>query len=404
MAQDYENAIIKTVKSILPAVVSISVAKEEKVLEEEIFSRIFRAPGYAPIYPEDIESEIKKAPHDEKGRVQLGGGSGFLASSDGLVLTNKHVVMDPNASYSVMASDGKIYEAAVLARDPINDIAILKIPAKNLPVVKLGSSENVELGQTVVAIGNALGQFQNSVSTGIISGLSRLITATTDFSGHQERLRGLIQTDAAINPGNSGGPLVALDAKAVGINSAIVFGAQNIGFAIPIERAKQALEEIKKYGRIRKPFLGVRYLILNPGLKTKFHLPLEKGALIVNEGVPGDEAVIAGSPAEKAGLKEFDVIISCNQKSVTEKETLEDILSESQVGDKISIRVLRQGKEFDAELTLQEFKSVLLTRFILPNQSFDKIADEIGDKGGGAADQKHFQTREKPFSFGENSS
>ncbi|MEK9209551.1 MAG: trypsin-like peptidase domain-containing protein [Patescibacteria group bacterium] len=358
MAQDYENAIIKTVKSILPAVVSISVAKEEKVLEEEIFSRIFRAPGYAPIYPEDIESEIKKAPHDEKGRVQLGGGSGFLASSDGLVLTNKHVVMDPNASYSVMASDGKIYEAAVLARDPINDIAILKIPAKNLPVVKLGSSENVELGQTVVAIGNALGQFQNSVSTGIISGLSRLITATTDFSGHQERLRGLIQTDAAINPGNSGGPLVALDAKAVGINSAIVFGAQNIGFAIPIERAKQALEEIKKYGRIRKPFLGVRYLILNPGLKTKFHLPLEKGALIVNEGVPGDEAVIAGSPAEKAGLKEFDVIISCNQKSVTEKETLEDILSESKVGDKISLRVLRQGKEFDAELTLQEFKSV----------------------------------------------
>jgi serine protease Do len=225
-------------------------------------------------------------------------------------------------------------------------------------MVKLGNSRTLELGQTVIAIGNALGQFQNSVSTGIVAGLSRLITATTDMSGHQERLRGLIQTDAAINPGNSGGPLVNLEGEAIGINSAIVFGAQNIGFAIPIENAKKDLEEIAKHGRIRRPFLGVRYLILNPQLKARFHLPLDKGALIINEGIPGDVAIVKGSPAEKAGLKEFDVIIQCNKKPITEKQTLEDIISQFKVGDKVSLEVLRKGKKFNADLVLQEFQNV----------------------------------------------
>jgi S1-C subfamily serine protease len=201
-----------------------------------------------------------------------------------------------------------------------------------------------------------LGEFQNTVSTGVVSGLSRLITAITDPAGHQERLRGLIQTDAAINPGNSGGPLVDLRGEAIGINSAVVFGAQNIGFAIPIEQAKKDLSEIKTHGRIRRPFLGISYILLNKGLKEKFNLPVDHGALIINEGVPGDVAVAPGSPADKIGLKEFDVILSCNRKKITEKETLEDILSSYSVGDRVELNIFRNNKEFAAAITLQEFR------------------------------------------------
>ena len=174
------------------------------------------------------------------------------------------------------------------------------------------------------------------------------------MSGRQERLRGLIQTDAAVNPGNSGGPLVDLNGKAIGINAAIVFGAQNIGFAIPIDRAKKDLEEIKIHGRIRRPFLGIRYLVLNKKIQEQFGLPLDHGALIINEGIPGDTAIIPGSASDKAGLKEFDIILTCNNKKITENETLEDILSSHAVGDKIELEILRNKKKINARLALEE--------------------------------------------------
>ena len=359
---DYQRQIIATVKKILPAVVSIAASKDITALEEQLYSESLHLG--IPLYREDIESRLEQLPHDEKGRVQLSGGSGFLINPDGIVLTNKHVVLDPTAIYSVITSDAKKYEAMVLARDPINDIAILKINTKNinLPVVELGSSKNLELGQTVIAIGNALGQFQNTVSTGVISGLSRLISAITDLSGHQERLRGLIQTDAAINPGNSGGPLVDLEGKAIGINAAVVFGAQNIGFAIPIDRAKKDLEEIKTYGRIRRPSLGIRYIILNRKLQNRFRLPLDYGALIINESVPGDVAIIPGSPADKAGLKEFDIILTCNKRKISEKETLEDILAPCAVGDKIELEILRNKQKFVIAVTLEEMRRVYIPK------------------------------------------
>ncbi|KKU47897.1 MAG: protease Do [Candidatus Woesebacteria bacterium GW2011_GWF2_46_8] len=333
-----ESVVIKVAEDVSPSVVTVSVeTPERRILEFSPFGGFTqRIQGGEP---QDI-------------------GTGFIVSADGLIVTNKHVVSVTDASYKVIGKDNKEYEVKEISRDPSNDIAILKIEATGLVPVELGDSSNLKAGQFVIAIGTALGEFRHTVTTGVISGLGRGITAGSAFEGYVERLDDVIQTDAAINPGNSGGPLLNSAGQVIGVNVAVAQGAQNIGFAIPIERAKQALEEIKKYGRIRRPFLGIRYLILNPGLKARFHLPLEKGALIVNEGVPGDEAVIAGSPAEKAGLKEFDVIVSCNQKPITEKETLEDILSEFQVGDKISIRVLRQGKEFDAEFILQEFKSV----------------------------------------------
>ena len=353
MFMDYENQIISAVRKVMPAVVNVVVAKD---LEEVTKELPFDPSQLNPYEQAMLEDKLRHAPRDEDGRIKVGGGSGFIISSEGVILTNKHVVTEPHAAYSILTTDGKKHSTKVLSFDPINDIAILKIDGKNLPTVPLARSPKLELGQTVIAIGNALGEFSNSVSTGVVSGLSRLITATTDMMGHQEKLRGLIQTDAAINPGNSGGPLINMEGEAIGINAAIVFGAQNIGFAIPIERARRDLEEIKKFGHIRRPFLGIRYLILNPAIQQHFQLPIDHGALIVNEGVPGDVAVIPGSAADKAGFKEFDVVLTCNDKKISEEVTLDDILAEHTIGDTITMKLLRNGKEISSKLTLEEFK------------------------------------------------
>lgn len=312
-----------------------------------------------PHSEEFLQYEIDHAPKDDQGRIKVGGGSGFFISADGLILTNRHVVTDVHAKYSVVTDGEKKFDAVVQARDPINDVAILKIVSNGgFPFIKLGETKDLKLGQTVVAVGNALGEFQNTVSTGVVSGLSRFIQAGSDMMGHQERLRGLIQTDAAINPGNSGGPLVNLNGEVIGINVAVVFGAQNIGFAIPIERAKKDLEEIQKFGRIRRPYLGVRYMLLNKFLKDRFKLPIDYGALVINEGAPGDFAVIPNSPAAKAGLKEFDVITGCEGKEISEKETLEDMLSSHEIGDEIELKIYREGNEKTASLKLAEFMQV----------------------------------------------
>lgn len=360
---EHEKKITEAVQKVLPAVVSITITKEVKDITKDLPLDFFRLPHYQ----EFLEHEIEHAPKDDKGRIKVGGGSGFFVSKDGLILTNRHVVMDKHAVYSILAPPAspagggdKNYEAAVLARDPINDVAILKIKgeAGEVPFINTGVTKNLKLGQSVIAVGNALGEFQNTVSTGVISGLSRFISAASDVMGHQERLRGLIQTDAAINPGNSGGPLVNLEGEAVGINVAVVFGAQNIGFAIPIERAKKDLEEIQKFGRIRRPFLGVRYLLLNKFLKERFGLPIDHGALVINEGIPGDLAVVPQSPADKAGLKEFDVITHCGGKEISEKETLEELLAQHEIGDAVELKVFRQGKELPIKLQLEEHRKV----------------------------------------------
>jgi len=351
---DYQTQIINAIKKGMPAVVSITVSKEMEDIAKEL---PFDIESLNPYDQEILKERMRQAPKDEHGRVKVGGGSGFLVSSNGVILTNKHVIMDPHASYSVLASNGKKYDTKVTSYDPINDIAILKIDDKNLPTISLDTSGKLELGQSVIAIGNALGEFANSVSTGVVSGLSRLISATTDMMGHQEKLRGLIQTDAAINPGNSGGPLINLNGEAIGINVAVVFGAQNIGFAIPVARAIKDLEEIKKYGHIRRPFVGVRYVTLNKALQEHFRLPIDHGALVINEGAPGDVAVIPGSPAEKAGLKEFDVILSCEEKIINEETTLEDHLSETNIGDVLKLKIFRKGKGGEVNLTLEEFKT-----------------------------------------------
>ncbi|MBI2635040.1 MAG: trypsin-like peptidase domain-containing protein [Parcubacteria group bacterium] len=347
-----KSPIIKLVKKCAPAVVSIVIAKDLPKLEN--FPDFF---PFLPFNPAELYKQIPPEMFDEHGRVKIGGGSGFIISEDGFVLTNKHVVVDPKADYTVVTNNGAKHHAKVVARDPINDVAVLKFEGKSQPYIELGDSTNLELGQTAIAIGNALGQFQNTISSGIVSGLSRNISAQTEVGGQKQELRGVIQTDAAINPGNSGGPLVDINGEAIGINSAVVFGAQNIGFAIPINAAKKALADIKKYGRIRAPFLGLRYILIDPVLKMRHNLPVDYGALVVPEATPGDYGVLHNSPAEKAGIEEHDIILEVDNKKVTKDLPLSDIIQAHEVGDKLGLKLLRRGgKELETTIVLEEMK------------------------------------------------
>lgn len=339
-----ENSpITKVIKKVLPAIVSVTVSKYLTVFESPLNSSPFGFEEYFMI------------PKGQK-KIKIGGGSGFIVESSGVILTNRHVVVDPQAEYVVILNDDRKFSAEVLARDAINDVAILKINEKNLPVIELGDSSSLELGQTAIAIGNTLGTFKNTVSTGVVSGLSREIMAGDAFTQKVTKLRGLIQTDAAINPGNSGGPLIDIDGKAIGVNAAMIFGAENIGFALPINIAKKDLDDLKKYGKIRQPFLGIRYVLLSKEMQKKSNLPTSKGALIIPETAPDGIAVIPDSPAGKAGLKENDIILEIENEKISIKNSLEDILQKFKVGDQINLKVLRSNKEMIFKIILADKK------------------------------------------------
>ena len=238
---DYEDKIISAVKSASPAVVAITVSKNVPIIEQCPYNPFSNLP---PEFQQFFGRDIQFYQPCQKGTKlqEVGGGSGFIISNDGLILTNKHVVSDTAAEYTVFTNDGKKYPAKILARDPNIDIAVMKIDAINLPKVKLGNSDSIQVGQAAIAIGNALGEFRNTVSVGIVSGLSRDITASG--GGVSESITGVIQTDASINLGNSGGPLLNLRGEVIGVNTAMVQGAQNIGFSIPINQVKEIISNI----------------------------------------------------------------------------------------------------------------------------------------------------------------
>lgn len=348
--KSHEDQVVSVIKDIMPTVVSIVVGKDyDEILRKQPYQLVVPFnEQYGAIMPED------ELPHTKDGKIRIGGGSGFIIDPSGLILTNKHVVVDPEAEYLVALGSEDTHKARVLARDPLNDVAVLKIEKTGLPAIPIGNSDRVQLGQTVLAIGTALGEFQNTVSLGIISGLSRFLDAITDMEGHSERLRGLIQTDAAINPGNSGGPMVNLDGEVVGINTAVVFGAQNIGFAIPINKAHRDLEELKRHGRIRRPFLGVRYMLVNELVKKRFGLTVDHGALVLREGIPGRPAVVSESPAAKAGLAEGDIITAINGTNISRETGIEDVLENIELGSAIRIDVLREGKPVALDCKAEE--------------------------------------------------
>jgi S1-C subfamily serine protease len=331
-----EEKIIQAVKDVSPAVVSIIISKDLPIFEEYYtspFKEFFGAPF-----------EFKIPQYRQKGteKKEIGGGTGFIISKDGIIITNKHVVLDKEADYTVLTNDGKKFPAEVLARDPVQDLAIIKIKGNNLPVAKLGNSSALQLGQTVIAIGNALGEFRNTISVGVISGLGRTISASG--GGLVETLEDVIQTDAAINKGNSGGPLLNLKGEVMGINTATVVSAQNIGFAIPVNKAKKDIEQVKKSGKIVYPFLGVRYVLITEKIQKENNLSVDYGALII-KGKGGESAIFPESPAEKAGLKEYDIILEFNGEKITTDNSLAKIIMKYNSGDEVTLKILRDGKE-----------------------------------------------------------
>jgi len=338
-------SIVEIAKRTCPAVITIVVSKDLPKVEG-FYMFPFGGKDY-------MMPKLNQMGASEK--TQIGGGSGFIVSKDGYILTSNHVVADTTAEYTIILEPKIKYPAKILARNPINDVAVLKIEAKDLPCLELADSNKIEIGEEVVAIGNALGEFHDTLSAGIVSGLSRYITAISGLTQQAENLRGLIQTDAAINPGNSGGPLVNRQGKVIGVNTAMVMGAQNIGFAIPINYAKKDLEEVKKYGKIIMPFLGVKYVLLSKEMAEANKLPVEDGALVVRETL-GESPVIKGSPAEEAGVKEFDIILECNNEKITLKNPLAHILEKCKVGGKTPLKILREGKEIVLEAVLEEKK------------------------------------------------
>ncbi|MCX6806706.1 MAG: trypsin-like peptidase domain-containing protein [Candidatus Berkelbacteria bacterium] len=339
---------LPTKESKQGAVESITGGKTEKVTVEESSAVIDTAKKVSP----SVVSILTTANvMDFFGDVaqQKGGGSGFVITSDGLILTNKHVV-DGATDLTVITRDGKNYKAQVKGTDPLNDLAIISVDAKNLSVVDLGDSDKLEIGQHVIAIGNALGQFQNTVTTGVISAKGRTFTA------EGERLENMLQTDAAINPGNSGGPLVNIKGQVIGINSAIAVGAENIGFAIPINTAKYAIESYQKNGKIIRPYIGIRYVPITKETASVNNLPVDYGVLVHSGSSYDQPAVVSGSPAQKAGLKDGDIITAINDQKINDDKTLNSILLQYHPNDTIELTVSRNGKETKMKLTLGEQK------------------------------------------------
>lgn len=275
-------------------------------------------------------------------------GSGFIVSSDGLIVTNKHVVGDVGVKYQVITSNDKQYNVQQVYRDPLNDIAVLKIdpnenPGQALKPAVLGDSSNLEVGQFVVAIGTALGQFKNTVTTGVISGLGRGITAGDQFQGYAERLDNVIQTDAAINPGNSGGPLVNSSGQVIGINTAVAQNGQNIGFALPVNTVKSSLDNFNQHGQFNRPYLGVSYKMIT------------KDVALLNDVVQGAyvQTVVSGSPSEKAGIQQQDIIIKFDGKTVEAGSgELSSLIANKKPGDTVPLTVWRNGKTIDLTATL----------------------------------------------------
>lgn len=346
----YEQAIIDVVKEASPSVVSIIISKNLPVYQEQLVNPFGNSPDFGMPFDIKVPQYVQKGTKNQ----EVGAGSGFIVSKDGLIVTNKHVVSDKTASYTVLTNDGKKYTAKVLALDPVKDLAVIKIEDdKEFPSIKLGDSSGIQIGQGAIAIGNSLGEFKNTVSVGVISGLGRTINAADQGGGFSETLEDIIQTDAAINLGNSGGPLLNLKGEVIGINTATAEGAQTIGFAIPINLAKKDIDQIIKTNKIVYPFLGVRYALVDDEIKQKYNLSVDYGALVL-PGKSGEPSVTPDSAAKKAGIKEKDVILEFNGEKITQDNSITKIIQKYNPGDKVTLKVLRDGKEMDIDIVLGE--------------------------------------------------
>jgi len=351
-----ESASTDVVKQVSPSVVSIIITKD--------LSKIYSMTGPQPFddffnqfgFPFNFFFNEQPQQPAPEGKQEVGGGTGFVINQQsGLILTNRHVVTDTEAEYTVLTNEGQRYEATVVARDAVNDMALVQIQDKNLPAVRLGDSDSVQIGQTVIAIGNALGEYRNTVTKGVISGIGRNVVAG-DNRGSSEQLEGVFQTDAAINPGNSGGPLVNLQGEVIGMNTAINSQGQLIGFAIPVNEAKRMIDSYNKYGRIVRPYLGIRYVLVTPELAKANKLEVDYGALLIKGQTATDLAVVPGSPADKAGLTENDIILEVDGQKIDQEHSLVKALTKYQPGQTVKLKVYSKGATKDITVTLEEFK------------------------------------------------
>lgn len=326
---DEESLTTKVVEKATPSVVTVSINKDVVKNTADIFQQLFGR-GKVNLETEHIEQDI---------------GTGFIISNDGLIVTNKHVVSDTSAKYKVIIGKDEAVEVKNIYRDPVNDLAILKIDKTDLIPVEMGDSDKLKVGQTVIAIGTALGEFRSTVTKGVVSGLGRGITAGS-YGTSTEKLEDVIQTDAAINPGNSGGPLFDSAGLVIGVNVAVSQNGQSIGFALPINLVKSSVDNFRKTGEFDRPYLGVAYQMIS------------KQAALLNEVPMGAylQTVIKDSPADKAGIKVGDIITEIDGKKLTEVEdtSIAGIINKKKIGDTLKVKYFRDNKETEVEVKLEK--------------------------------------------------
>lgn len=345
---DADHSLEDTINNVQDSVVSIIVKRKLNI-------RRYGSPFFGDPFQDESGDDSDGFSTRE---FFVGGGSGFIISTDGYVLTNRHVVNDIGADYTVILHDGTELPAQVIARDPYQDIAVIKVDStgKDLQFqpVRFGTSADIRVGEKVIAIGNALSQFENTVTTGIISALGRNIVAVDGMRGVEE-ISNLLQTDAAINPGNSGGPLVNIRGEVIGMNTAIARGANGIGFAIPVDELKAVAESVMKHGEIVRPFLGIRYQMITPDNANDLGVDLDYGAL-VSTGQEGESAVIADSPADKAGIREGDIILEIDGEKVTSVHDIRMVIMQKNVGDEIELKILGDHAERTIKVKLEQIQ------------------------------------------------
>lgn len=348
-----EEMTVKAVEKVMPTVVSVIATKDVPVLEQ-YFVNPFEGDPFLKDFSLKVPQYKQKGTEEKK----VSSGTGFIISALGMIATSNHVVADETANYSVILNDGQKFEVKVIARDSVQDIAILEIKQKDggekktFRYASLGNSDDIKIGQKVIAIGNALGELQNSVSVGIISGLNRKILASGP-SG-EEFLSEVIQTDAAINFGNSGGPLINLRGEIIGINVAKSTNGENIGFSLPVNVIKKITADIKEFGKIKYANLGVRYISIDNQIAKDKNLSVGYGAMLASDKENNINAVVKDSPADKAGLKEGDIILEFNGQRIDVKRTLNLFISKSRVGDEVNLKVLRNEEKLDIKVIMGE--------------------------------------------------
>lgn len=339
-----ESSTISVVDRVTPAVVSIVIKQKLKDL----------SPSMRFNYEDFFSRSGKINSEDTDQLIEVGSGTGFFVTTDGYVVTNRHVAENADYVFFVITNDDQELPAEFIDADPFFDIALLKVVGENFPVVNFGDSNQVQVGQTVIAIGNALSQYQNTVTKGIVSGINRRISAS-DYFNSGEIIEGAIQTDAAINPGNSGGPLINLFGEVIGMNTAINSQGEGLGFAISINEVKQAVESVQKNGKIIRPWLGVQFIMLDKDYASEHNLTVTSGALLVGNNSAAT-VIVPESPAAKAGLKEGDIIVSVDGEKLDEENSLSRVVREHLSGEVLSFSVLRDGQLTDFFITLEEYK------------------------------------------------